>query len=137
MGDRQISVKVTEGVLPPKIDPTSIDLRLDHIDEAKIWDIKAYDSHVGVTGEQEPILHVGSLRYKIGDLTKFLISPPECDNHNHSYKVYRQRHKIFVRTGGFLLWQTKEIIGTPDKTHASSASSTEKARGRGQVCWYI
>jgi deoxycytidine triphosphate deaminase len=95
------------------VDPSSIDLRLDHVDEAKIWDIDAYKRHVGVSGDDEPVLHVGSLRYKFGDISRqFLISPPD-HKPSSAQPVYRKGDEIFIRPNGFLLWQTKEIIGTP------------------------
>lgn len=107
-------VEGPEGATPPKIDPSSIDLRLDHVDEAKIWDIQEYIKHVGVTGEPEPILRVGSLRYKFGDISsRFLVPPPEFNAANESQKVGRRGNQILVRPNGFLLWQTKEVIGTP------------------------
>src|ERR1700733_6968478 len=68
---KTLIVNVPEGVTPAKVDPSSIDLRLDHISEAKVWDIDAYKNHLGVTGDDEPILHVGAQKYKIGNLTKF------------------------------------------------------------------
>jgi deoxycytidine triphosphate deaminase len=105
--------RVPEGVSPPKIDPTSIDLRLDSVEEAKVWEIEAYQSAVGVSGEREPILHVGSDGYKLQRMTPFLVCPQVCVHKNTSNKVYREGSEVFVRPGGFLLWQTKEIIGTP------------------------
>ena len=96
-----------------KIDPSSIDLRLDKVDEAKVWDIAAYKTHVGVSGDDEPILNVGSLKYQYGMLSKFLIPPPPRKAGDLDQKVYRNGDCIFIKTGGFLLWQTKELIGTP------------------------
>jgi deoxycytidine triphosphate deaminase len=105
-------VESPEGEGPPKIDPSSIDLRLDHVDEAKVWDIAAYADHVGVSGG-EPVLHVGSERYKYGKMSRFLVGPPAENKKDREQKVYRDGSEIFVRPGGFLLWQTKEKIGTP------------------------
>jgi len=97
---------------PPRIDPSSIDLRLDRVDEAKVWDIDSYTEHVGVGGG-EAILHVGSERYKYGKMSRFLVSPPDQIAGSKDQKVYKNGAEIFVRPGGFLLWQTKEKIGTP------------------------
>jgi len=96
----------------PKIDPSSIDLRLDRVEEAKVWDIEAYAQHIGA-GSGEPVLHVGSERYQYGKMSKFLVSPPAEIPGDQGQKVYRNGAEIFVRPGGFLLWQTKERIGTP------------------------
>lgn len=106
-------VESPEGDRKPKIDPSSIDLRLDHVDEAKIWDVAAYGEHVGVGGG-EAILHVGSERFKYGKMSKFLVCPPELVPGDPTQKVYKNSAEIFVRPGGFLLWQTKEKIGTPN-----------------------
>jgi deoxycytidine triphosphate deaminase len=125
--------RAPEGVSPPRIDPSSIDLRLDHVDEAKIWDIKAYEAHVGITGEPEPVLNVGSYRYKIGDLSRFLVPPPDGRHADKLHKVYRQGSTVFVRSGGFLLWQTKEIIGTPRQDPRFICLLMVKARELGLV----
>jgi deoxycytidine triphosphate deaminase len=112
--DRELLiVRAPEGVPPPKVDPSSIDLRLDRITEAKVWDIDAYKAHVGVSGDDEPVLHVGSLRYRYGEITRFLVPPPEFEPGDSSQKVYHKGDEIYIRQGGFLLWQTKETIGTP------------------------
>lgn len=105
-------VESPEGDGPPKIDPSSIDLRLDRAEEAKIWDVDAYARHVTIGGG-EPVLRVGSQRYKYGDMSRFLVSPPERDPKNQDQKVCRDGSEILLRPGGFLLWQTKEKIGTP------------------------
>ena len=44
-------VKAPDDSRAPKIDPSSIDLRLDKLDEAKVWDIAAYRAHIGVSGD--------------------------------------------------------------------------------------
>jgi dCTP deaminase len=105
-------VESPEGDPPPKIDPSSIDLRLDRLEEAKIWDVNAYNAQVSVGGG-DAVLHVGSEKYKYGNMSKFLVSPPAHDPNDPEQKVYKNSVEIFVRPGGFLLWQTKEKIGTP------------------------
>jgi dCTP deaminase len=105
-------VKAPEGDPSPKIDPSSIDLRLDRLEEAKIWDIASYTDQVGVGGG-DAVLHVGSERYRYGKMSKFLITPPDHNTRDPSQKVYKNGVEIFVRPGGFLLWQTKEKVGTP------------------------
>jgi deoxycytidine triphosphate deaminase len=40
-------VQPPEGIPPPKVDPTSIDLRLDNVSEAKIWDIETFKKKHG------------------------------------------------------------------------------------------
>jgi len=106
-------VKPPDGMSPPKVDPSSIDLRLDHISQAKVWDIEAYKKHLGVSGDREPVLHVGSLQYNYGSLSKFLVSPPKWKANDITQTVYCDNREVFIRTNEFLLWQTKEIVGTP------------------------
>jgi dCTP deaminase len=105
-------VESPEGDRSPKVDPSSVDLRLDRIDEAKVWDIAAYNKHVSIGGG-DAVLHVGSDRYTYGDMSRFLIAPPAQDLSNEKQLVFSNGVEIFVRPGGFLLWQTKEKIGTP------------------------
>lgn len=99
---------------PEKIDPTSIDLHLDTIQHAKIWDIEAYTRNEVVCGRQRPELRIG--RYVLGDFgDKFLVSPPDYAE-GTSHLVTKRANQVIVRHGGFLLWQTKEIVGTnPDR----------------------
>jgi dCTP deaminase len=107
-------VQAPAGIAPPKVDPSSIDLRLDHVSQAKVWDIAAYTKHIGVSGDNEPVLHVGSLHYQYGEISsRFLVPPPEMRSDSLEQKVYRKGDEVFIRTGGFLLWQTKERVGTP------------------------
>ena len=105
-------VESPEGDPPPKIDPSSIDLRLDRVEEAKVWDLAAFAEQVGVGGG-EPVLRVGSERFKYGKMSRFLVGPPEHQPGDPNQQVYKNGLEIFVRPGGFLLWQTKEKIGTP------------------------
>jgi deoxycytidine triphosphate deaminase len=98
------------------VDPSSIDLHLDDVAQARIWDIGKYKKHVSITGDDEPVLRAGSLKYNYGEISKlFLASPPEIQASDADQKVYKQGNEILVRPGGFLLWQTKELIGTPKR----------------------
>lgn len=100
--------------LPEHIDPTSIDLHLDSADEAKIWDIAKYLGDQKSRGESRPELRVG--RYVLAEFSdKYLAPPPEHDENAPDQLVGRRANQIVVRRGGFVLWQTKETVGTPDK----------------------
>src|SRR5215212_5574430 len=46
-------------------------------------------------------------------MSQFLVDPPNYNSHDPKQLVYKNGSEIFVRTGGFLLWQTKEKVGTP------------------------
>ncbi len=108
-------VEVPDGVSPPKVDPSSIDLRLDRISESKVWDIEAYKNQIKISGDDEPVLHVGAMKFKFGDLSKFLVEPPTRRAGETGQKVFQNGEEVFIRPGGFLLWQTKEWVGTPNE----------------------
>ena len=62
MGDRATHADRTTspGVAPSKIDPTSIDLRLDQVREAKIWNVDSFKNRHDMAGIAEPELHLGA-----------------------------------------------------------------------------
>lgn len=115
LSDRDLRWAIEQGNLivepkPTKIDPTSIDLHLDSVKQAKIWDVAAYNKEL-VTHGQEPFeLRIGKFKYP-DFAPKYLIPPPE----DQSKPVFRRGEQIVVKPGGFLLWQTKEWIGTPEE----------------------
>ncbi len=100
--------------VPEKIDATSIDLHLDAIEEAKIWDIDRFAKREKASGRSRPELMIGS--YHIGDFGgEFLVPPPPYSD-SPNQLVGQRGNEVIVKHGGFLLWQTKEVVGTkPDK----------------------
>lgn len=106
-------VQPPEGIAAAKIDPTSIDLRLDHVDEAKIWDIGALKRRNEMAGFNEPLVRLGTFKYGVFS-EEYLKAPPRYDEENRDDRVFRKDGSIFVRPGRFLLWQAKEKIGTPE-----------------------
>jgi deoxycytidine triphosphate deaminase len=97
---------------PPTVDPTSIDLRLDNVSEAKIWDIEAFKKKHDMAGIGEAELHLGT--FKFGAFAEeYLIPPPTHNRKSSADKVCRRGDEVLIRPGGFLLWQTKEKIGNP------------------------
>jgi hypothetical protein len=72
---KTLIVQPPEGVAPPKVDPTSIDIRLDHVREAKIWDVETFARKQDISGVGEAEVHLG--RFKFGAFSEeYLISPP-------------------------------------------------------------
>jgi dCTP deaminase len=115
LSDRDINWAISKGQLiiePPSIvSPTSIDLHLDNVEEAKIWDLRALgDSHL-TSGIPEPEVRIGTFNWGIFS-EKYLISPP-ADCPGSREPVCLRGSQVLVRPGGFLLWQTKEVVGTP------------------------
>jgi dCTP deaminase len=113
LSDRDINWAIEKGQLifrPPSIvDPTSIDLHLDRVEEAQVWNLERLIGHQKMLGVQEPEVHIGTFNW--GEFSEeYLIPPPaECPE----AKVCLRGAKVIVRPGGFLLWQTKEVVGTP------------------------
>jgi deoxycytidine triphosphate deaminase len=118
LSDRDLRWALDHGqllVLPrpedKQIGPTSIDLHLDKIEEAKIWNIPRFCEWTKMTGhEEDPELPIGPFDY-----TKFareyLIPPSQ----NKNDKVFRRGNQVIVKPHGFVLWQTKEKVGTPEE----------------------
>ena len=95
---------------PAKIDSSSIDLHLDSVDQARVWDLAAYNEHGSVEGREPNELRIGKFHYpKFSE--KYLIPPPD----DSSQAVFRRGKQIVVKPGGFVLWQTKEWVGTPEE----------------------
>jgi deoxycytidine triphosphate deaminase len=116
LSDRDIHWAVEKGALiiqpPSKVDPTSIDLHLDRVEEAQIWDIQKLLEQSRVSGSLEPEVHLGTFHYASYS-TDYLTQPPEYRRGDVDEKVCRRGNQIIVRPTGFLLWQTKEVVGTP------------------------
>lgn len=92
-------------------DETSIDLHLDRIEEARIWNVAALLESEEARGGRYPEVKIG--RFNWGRFSeRYLCDPPNW-NDNSEEKVLRRGPEIIVRPGGFLLWQTKERVGTP------------------------
>lgn len=120
LSDRDIKWAITRKLLmiesrddhEPKIDPTSIDLRLDRVEEAKVWDIAKLKKQSTTTGHSDPEVHLGKFRYD-EFASNYLMKPPTYEHDDVEAKVCLRGKEVLVRPGGFLLWQTKESVGTP------------------------
>jgi len=116
LSDRDIHWAISKGqlIVDPiaKIDPTSIDLSLDHVREAQIWNIPKFIEMNTILGADEPEVRLGSFKY--GEFSgEYLTAPPAYHPKNRTDLVCVRGHEVIVRPGGFLLWQTKEVVGTP------------------------
>jgi deoxycytidine triphosphate deaminase len=120
LSDRDIRWAVDKGLLIidplanglDGVDPTSVDLHLDRVEEAKVWDLPRFSQDQGLQGTREPELRLGSFMYK-QFAGKYLTAPPEEDPGDQVTRVFRRGRQVLIRPGGFLLWQTKERVGTP------------------------
>jgi len=115
LSDRDLRWAIETGRLtvepkPSAIDPTSIDLHLDSVDEAKIWNLDAiYDATAGL-GVGRGEVRIGKFDWRL--FSKNLIPVPA--DHSGNATVYRRGDEIVIKPQGFLLWQTKEEVGTPE-----------------------
>lgn len=93
--------------------PTSIDLHLGPAEEAFIWDLEALAVHNKAFGLKPRELNVARMTY--GTVSrKFMIHPPrEADVKDGL--VFRREDAIILCPQGFIVWQTEEVVGTPDK----------------------
>ena len=78
--------------------------------EAYIWNVASFQESEDARGSGAPELLVG--RFNLGRFSRqYLIHPPDDPNQ----PVYRRGPEIIVKPNGFLLWQTKERVGTPKR----------------------
>lgn len=115
LSDRDLKFAVETGQLivdpaPTEYDTTSIDLHLDNVNEAKIWDVKAFKQKQESTGN-DSWLRVGKYKYRTFSQEFYLSVPTDSDPSN---LVYRNGDRVILRPMGFLLWQTHEAVGTPE-----------------------
>ena len=97
--------------LPEEIDTTGIDVHLDKVDEARVWDTAAYATQQSEAGHG-PVLMVGTFKHKPFAKKFELPVPKKCDAPDAL--VYREGDVIVVKPGGFFIWQTREVVGTPE-----------------------
>jgi dCTP deaminase len=113
LSDRDINWAIEKGQLivrpPSVVDPTSIDLHLDRVEEAQVWNVERLRQHQGQEGVREPEVHLAKFNW--GDFSEEYLMPPPAES--PEAKVCLRGPAVIIRPGGFLLWQTKEVVGTP------------------------
>ena len=91
---------------PKKIDATSIDLHLDSVERARVWDIERFKADNSDVGNERLELRTSQIRYR--NFASKYQRPVPVDE---SQLVFRHHNQIIVKPGGFLLWQTHEVVG--------------------------
>lgn len=112
--DLEFAVKTGQPIVnppPEEFDTTSIDLHLDSITEAKIWNEEAYKRKQRKLGS-DPWLRVGKYQFRTFSQS-FYRSIPEDGSYEEL--VFRQGSRVILKPRGFLLWQTREAVGTPEE----------------------
>jgi dCTP deaminase len=115
LSDRDLEFAVRTGQLivdpsPDEYDTTSIDLHLDRVEEAKLWDVEAFRAKQA-EGGHDPWLRVGKYKFQTFSREFYREIPGDPAPGN---LVYRGGDGVILRPGGFFLWQTRESVGTPE-----------------------
>jgi deoxycytidine triphosphate deaminase len=116
--DRDLEHAVERGHLiidpkPAEYDTTGIDLHLDVVEEARVWDVASFEEEQRSSGSQQSV-GVGQFQYKRFSKRYGQPLSTKRDPTNRSL-VYREGDRVIVPPGGFFLWQTKEEAGTPEE----------------------
>ncbi len=97
-----------------EIGPTSIDLHLDAVTQAKVWDFEALAKHNKDLGLPPRELNIARMTYGLIS-RQYLIHPPRATVAEEDDLVFRRDDAIILRPRGFVVWQTVEVVGTPEK----------------------
>lgn len=95
-----------------EIGPTSIELHLGPVREAAIWDCEAIAADNKALGHPPRELNVARMEY--GTISReYMVSPPREAEAGNGL-VFKREDAIILRPHGFVVWQTEEVVGTPD-----------------------
>src|SRR5438876_842317 len=124
LSNRDIKWRIQTGRLlvepPPEAwgagyDETSIDLRLGPVSNALVWDVERFIRDQRRHGVTAPELHLGQFNW--GEFSEQYLVPPPAEAPSAAGQaaqlVCLRGNHVLVRPGGFLLWKTKEWVGTP------------------------
>ena len=111
---------------PRGYDETSIDLHLGPLSVAKVWNLDLMRNQdrargLSVGDDEPPEIRLGSFEWDdlVRDHLKD-VPEDERDSEDKARMVFKRHHEIVVRPFGFLLWTTREKIGTPKFDLAAS-----------------
>lgn len=105
---------IVEPLPDQEIGATSIHLHLDSIGQAKIWNLEKLAKHNKDLGHPPMELYIARMNYATIS-RQFMVEPPDENNANQNDLVFRRDSAIVLRPHGFVVWQTEEKIGTPEK----------------------
>ena len=115
-----------EALTPKKgYDETSIDLHLGPSSNAKIWNLdglrRADKARGSDDGRHPPEVHLGTFDWDemVEDHLKD-VPEGDRDGQGQDRLVFRRGKDVIVRPFGFVLWTTKERVGTPKIDHKTS-----------------
>src|SRR5438105_4565308 len=122
LSNQDIKLAIEDGSLivdpPPEnfrggYDPCSIDVHLDDIKFAAVWDIDKFREKMSSHGHDADLKLGTFIWQKFAGEYQKPVPEPESEEEKKRLLVYRQGQEVSVRPSGFLLWTTKEVIGTP------------------------
>jgi dCTP deaminase len=113
LSDRDLEFALKTGqliVVPPpaEFDTTCIDLHLDKVEQAKVWDVSAFLRTQQESGNPS-YLGVGQYNWKV-----FAEKYTQSLREDSQQSVYRDGRRVIIKPHGFFLWQTLEVVGTPE-----------------------
>ncbi len=128
-------VKPPDGIEPAKIDPTSIDLRLDNVNEAKIWNMDLYKQRQDMTGVVEAELRLQENSSSVCFQGIVLIRPPVYDRNKLLEAGVMPEGRRSVGPARRLPAHSKpkKRLERRSSIPSTSASSTERAPAAGQA----
>jgi dCTP deaminase len=97
---------------PTEYDTTSIDVHLDSADKAMVWNIAAFEGQQRRAGQVPAALRVGEFEHE--DFAKEFLMPVPNEGDAGEQLVSRAGGRVFIKPGGFFLWQTKQVVGTQE-----------------------
>lgn len=104
---------IVEPLPDEEIGATSIDLHLDSIEQAQVWDFKTLAVDNNDLGLSPRELNVARMVY--GTISRKYLVPPPREAEVGKRFVFRREDAIILRPHGFVVWQTKEVVGTPEE----------------------
>jgi dCTP deaminase len=116
LSDNELAAAIRNGTLicipaPTKFDSNSFDVHLGSLKEARIWDIEKFAKHEEEAGRSRAELRIA--KYQLGKFGgRYLCEPPPYDEDDETQLVGLRGDQVIVKPHGFLLWQTREEVGT-------------------------
>ncbi len=130
LSDRDLAWAIKCGRLiikpePEKIDATSIDLHLDGVEKARVWDMARFKADKSDSGDEALELRAGQIHYK-NFSRKYQIPVPD----DEGQLVFR-RHNQIISHGRTFTGKSNGIMGCRTPVFPTLALSRPQSRGRG------
>ena len=137
LSDRDLKWAIETGKLivdprPTEFGATSLDLHLDNVREAKIWDVAKYREHELGSGRPRLELFIG--KYRLSEFSKNYLDTPPDYTEDESQLVGKRGSDIVIKRGGFLATTSSVcVIGRSASTAAMTSGSVISSNASGSV----